>query len=472
MPKLETKAEETLAEIVNEVKDLKAPFKEDGEFTKLQAKVDALVKAFGGDPSKVDIAAILDRVDELDAKQTAFRNRIRKHRGPGYVSGMEDEAESFSVLRYMIGARVGFKKARAEREEELAKQFRENLHEKGLISADEVQGAYMIPDQVIPDVIEGIYRRSKWVALDGEGMTSISVVGGLFGKTVTLPRFDPGMIAYWLGEEEEYKDSKPGTGEITMQQKKLGALIEMTFEMVEMASYGLDALVRRDLIKSLATALDIAVPYGKGGKQPLGIIRTDGVRIFRAEDGAVFTSLEAARSALETWNGGEFNFDTLEEMSLAFEEDDVEIEDTDYKTVSSPRAFSHLKRLKVANFDAQTAQMPYLAGMPMLTNQQLRELIGNWDKTTTVKSNLTPGQSIGANAGNTDKLHTDVFAGDLTEVLLGQWGALFLDSDDGKGLGFRHDKILQKARINVDVQVREKRRVLVSPDARVRTAAA
>jgi HK97 family phage major capsid protein len=87
------------------------------------------------------------------------------------------------------------------------------------------------------------------------------------------PRQTAASLTYWVGENAPITASDIGTGEITLQAKKLAVLIKAPNELIRFASPAAEALMRDDMTKSLALGLDLAGLEGMGGdNRPRGII--------------------------------------------------------------------------------------------------------------------------------------------------------------------------------------------------------
>lgn len=103
------------------------------------------------------------------------------------------------------------------------------------------------------------------------------VMSGLVGN-IEIPRLNAGATAYWVGEGSAPTESQPTLGQVTMSPKTVGAYTEYTRKMILQATPDVEALIRDDLAKVLAIAIDTAAMAGSGsGAEPLGIINTTGI---------------------------------------------------------------------------------------------------------------------------------------------------------------------------------------------------
>lgn len=412
-----------------------------------------------------DLKAMGEEIQRIKASHDKWSENIRTWKGGLYVPGLEDMGgNKFSMLRAIRGVKYD-KWEGGEHEKEVLYAVREKA---GQIMGVDSDGGFFVPDQVIADVIPAIYARSVFIALDAaDGSTRVSVMDGLVGNPVKIPKFKGGMIAHWVGEQDDFVEAASKVGNISMRPHKLGLLARITDEQLRFASFGFEQLFRNDMIRSTAEKLDETILYGKGTEnQPRGLINFgfDEVLHYSFETRRVITAAPADAQ------GGEMDFDQIMDMQLAIEEGDVSINET-YATITSPRGINRLKKLKISNFSAQTADRAYLVGAPMLSDSALQGIIGDFDKTTQIPSNLLPGASEGFPTTDTspgDDNFTDVVAANFSEVIVGRWGGVEIADDKGEGLGFIRDETLIKLRLYVDIQVRHGEAVIVASDAKVR----
>lgn len=99
------------------------------------------------------------------------------------------------------------------------------------------------------------------------------------------PRQTAASNTYWIGENQPISDSNIGTGEVTLQAKKLAVMIKAPNELIRFASPAAEALMRDDMTKSLALGLDLAGLEGAGGDtRPRGIINMPNINRITSSD--------------------------------------------------------------------------------------------------------------------------------------------------------------------------------------------
>lgn len=405
-----------------------------------------------------DVKKVMAEYEKMRAMVETMQETLRTKKGALWFPGVEDAGKKFNLLRLCGAMKRGDPKKYAPYEMEVVDAAHASMEKQGMATRsghvmwDDQSAGIWVPDQVIADVIGPIYTQSVFVALDAStGKTRVSVIDGLTGNPVKIPEFEGGMIAYWIGEEDNYAESKTKSGNLTMTPKKLGVLTRITEEMMNLASPAFDAFMRRDMVRAAAKKLDYTVPYGTGtANMPMGLKNNPKIAKFYAETGT---------GTVGAGNGGELDFDKLMELQGVMEDTDVQIEPS-YATISSPRYFRRLKKAKVLNFSGQTTGQPYLLGAPFLSDSRLRDLIGDFDRTTQIPSNLTVGTAT-SRCG-------DVFAGNMSEIVVGRWSGIQLLDDQGQGTGFISDQRYVKMRMWADVQVRQPKAIRHVPDAYAR----
>lgn len=451
------------------------------DLTEQVTNIQGFAKRFEGlDPSDLDMKAVFVEWEKIKAFHEEFAARIRSSHNGMHIPGLGEEKQEFSIIKALCGAYTGdFETYKAGYELEVLKAYREKLAQVGGIQS---AGGFFIPDEVLADVIPQIFTRSVLINLDGDGMTRVSVLDGLVGGTVKVPKFIGGVIAYWIGEGDEFVESRSKVGDISMTPKKMGILIRLTEEMRRMAAFGFESLLRQDMVRAGAKELDRTILYGRGSSnEPRGVINAidkakiveietndadinvnDTVRVFDAENNTPWAGVDPADAA-----GGELSFDGLDEMMGMLEDRDIDVEDS-AAIIAPPRFIRRLRQLKITQFSGQTSEKAYLIGVPRLPDERMAEIVGPFDKTTQIKTKTKPGTSLNWPSATGASKFGDVFFGNWSELLFGRWGGLEIDTDEGKGKGFTSDHIYVKLRMWCDIGFRHPQAIVVCPDAQMR----
>lgn len=437
-------------------------------------KIQGDLKRFDGfDPATIDIKSAIAEFEKTKAVVEQMKADRRRASSGSRIPGLSAEAKNFSMIRAMTAIKSG-DWTRAGFEREVFDAARTKAQAMGLDSA----GGYFIPDEVIEDVIAAIYTQSALINLSGDGTTRVSVLDGLTGGTVKVPKFLGGVVAYWIGESDEYAESQTKVGDMMMNPKKLGVLVRMTQEMRTYASYGFESLLRTDMIRAAAKVLDRSILYGSGtAHAPRGVVNavnaanlakgdlkaSPSVQVYDANGKTAWNG--AAITTNESYDDAALDFDGMDNMMALLEDNDV-VADNSAAFLAHPKFFRSVKALKVDNYTGQNTNKPYLLGAPRLPDSRLADIIGGFAKSTQIATNNKAGQSVGWTGSSTTG-HTDVFYGNWNEVVLGRWGGIEIEDDGGRGKGFTSDQTYMKMRLYVDVGFRHEQSIVVCPNAKL-----
>lgn len=100
---------------------------------------------------------------------------------------------------------------------------------------------------------------------------------GLRGD-VSIPKYKTGMTAGWVAENEALTKSGGSFENVEMKPKHVGALTELSRQLIQQSSPDINSLVTDDISFVMADALDRAILEGDGVKEPLGILKTAGIQ--------------------------------------------------------------------------------------------------------------------------------------------------------------------------------------------------
>ncbi|MGC1481601.1 MAG: phage major capsid protein, partial [Chthoniobacterales bacterium] len=104
-----------------------------------------------------------------------------------------------------------------------------------------------------------------------------SELTGLVGD-IDIPKQVGGTTAAWIGEDEDAPKDDVNFGLVQLRNHTLAVYSEITRKMLMQSSIGVEALVRSDLARAMALAVDSAGFYGDGtGNAPVGIAETVGI---------------------------------------------------------------------------------------------------------------------------------------------------------------------------------------------------
>lgn len=145
---------------------------------------------------------------------------------------------------------------------------------KALSWLNELNGGSVVAPPEMGELIE-LLRNKEALVNAGARVVPLPPQG-----RIKYPRQTAASSTYWIGENAPITESQIGTGEVTLQAKKLAVLMKAPNELLRFASPAAEALMRDDMTKSLALGLDLAALEGTGGDtRPLGIINQAGVNV-------------------------------------------------------------------------------------------------------------------------------------------------------------------------------------------------
>lgn len=171
-----------------------------------------------------------------------------------------------------------------------AEQRRQGIQAKGVLVPDSIfnetraaqtttTAAGIVPDDFRPDQFVGILRNS--LAVKGLGAR---VLIGLRGDVV-IPRQTGTSTAQWLAEGDALTDTGLTFDNIRMEPKHVGAITELSRQLLQQSSPGVEEIVRSDFINVVGLAVDAAMLHGTAvAKQPLGILNTVGIQTASLSD--------------------------------------------------------------------------------------------------------------------------------------------------------------------------------------------
>lgn len=326
------------------------------------------------------------------------------------LPGCDDEKREFSFFRAMkaIATRDW---SNAEFEQDIFKETAKRALSVGVDTA----GGYLVPAQYMAQLVE--LQRAKAVC-ERMGAT---VMSGLTGSPVEIPKQSGGATLYWVGENADITESDQTYAQIKLTPHKAGALTKMSNRTIALTNPAMEGIVRADLAKVLALGIDLAALRGSGtSNQPLGIANTAGINT---------VAIGAA--------GGEITYAQMVNM-IGEVEDDNALE-------GRPGWVFHSKvKRKIAKL-IDGDQRPLFTWDPSVA-QPSSVLIGYpWAVSTQIPTNLTKtsGTSL-----------SEIYFGNWEELIIGQWGSLILSASTEAGGAFVADQTWIKIIQEVDVALR------------------
>ena len=205
-------------------------------------------------------------------------------------------------------------------------------------------------------------------------LQNATMLAGLVGN-VDIPKQTSKTTASWIGEDDSAPATDVNFGLVSLRAKTLAARSAITRRLLNQSSLGIEALVRENLARDLALALDYAGFYGDGtNNAPVGIKSTAGI-------------------GLTTFAGANPTFAELVAMETAVSLQNADVDSMAYIGNAAFRGYAKSTK-KFADASMNTI----------------------WEQGNTVN---------GYNALTTNQIATgDVFFGNFSDLLVGMWGGL------------------------------------------------
>lgn len=247
---------------------------------------------------------------------------------------------------------------------------------------------------------------------------------------IVYPRQTAASSTYWVGENSPITESAIGTGEVTLQAKKLAVLIKAPNELIRFASPAAEALLRDDMTKSLALGLDLAGLEGAGGdNRPRGILNMPGVtRITSSSPGA---------------NGDKLVGQDYYRMVAAVEEANAEFEGY----IMRPKTLYKTYQLRVDAVAQGDAQGPFLFSLIREASEGVKATIAGHPvtKSTQVSQNRSKGSASNL---------TYVIGGMWSDMLIGMFGAIEFAATTQGDTSFINDQTWVRGILSADIALR------------------
>jgi HK97 family phage major capsid protein len=126
-------------------------------------------------------------------------------------------------------------------------------------------------------------------------------LSGLVGNSVN-PTIAGDTTAYWASEGTAITETEPTLGQLILTPKRLGAYCRLTRKLTMQTSQDIESLVRDNVAKVMAVAIDLAIINGTGNAQPVGIMGTTGINTVTFSGAATWAKILSFETELATDN--------------------------------------------------------------------------------------------------------------------------------------------------------------------------
>jgi HK97 family phage major capsid protein len=147
-----------------------------------------------------------------------------------------------------------------------ARMFMGEDHQRALqTNVFSAAGALVGTDILSGSMIELLRNKMRVVELGARSL------GGLVGN-IAIPSHTGSVTTYWLAEGGTITASNPTVGQLSLTPHRLGALCDLSFQLIAQSSIDVENFVRTDIMQALALARDKAALVGSGtAGEPLGV---------------------------------------------------------------------------------------------------------------------------------------------------------------------------------------------------------
>lgn len=355
------------------------------------------------------LQAIDKRLGDQDGRLDRLEEKARTRKAPR-VPGLEDEADQFSFQRAILAIQSGdWSEAGFE------KEAFDATRKTALAQGTDSLGGFLVPPEVL-DVLIDLLR--AMTVLDKVGVT---MMPGLSGSPVEVPKQTGGATAFWVGENTAVTESNQTFGQVKLTPHTVAGLTKVSNRLLRLSSPAAEGIIRRDLMQVMARKADIAGLRGPGAAgEPLGVSQTTGI-------GTVALGV----------NGAAITLDDMYKLVLEVEKDNVDIQRGAW--VMHPQLWDVIRRLKDGDnrffLEPDGELRPgqgTILGYPFFT-------------TTQIPTDLTKG---------TGTALTELYFADWQELLWGQWGTMELAVTTQAGDAFEKNQTWVRILWEIDFAVR------------------
>lgn len=264
-----------------------------------------------------------------------------------------------------------------------------------------------------PELIGTDHRAQDYIGPLRESLVAralgVRVLSGLVGN-VSIPKFGSGLETGWITEGQAVPEGQMAFDGVTLTPKHVGGKTEMSRQLLQQSSPGIEQLVREDLSFLIAKQIDRAIINGSGAAgEPRGILNTLGIQTADMPD---------------TW---------LEVLAMLQKLDDVEIANGRWLTTSTIRTLLAGTEKVVGSGSGFLYQGGTLADLPLTTSKNVPE--------------------------------KKLILGDFSQVLLGVWSEVDILVNPYSEPAYSRGGVQVRAMATVDTAVRHPQGFVVATGA-------
>ena len=295
---------------------------------------------------------------------------------------------------------------------------------KALSWLNELTGGALVAPPEMGELIE-LLRNKEALVNAGARVVPLPPQGRL-----QYPRQTAASQTYWVGENTPIPDSNIGTGVVTLQAKKLAVRINAPNELIRFASPAAEALMRDDMTKSLALALDLAGLEGGGGDhRPRGIIN--------------MPNINRLNSSTQTANGDALVGKDIYRMVAAIEESNAEFE----AFVMRPKTLYKYYQLRADAVAQGDSAGPFLFNLIREAGDGIKPALAGHKVITSTQVSQSRSKGSATNL-------TYVAFGMWSDLLIGMFGAIEFAATTQGDTAFANDQTWVRGILSADIAAR------------------
>jgi HK97 family phage major capsid protein len=365
--------------------------------------------------------------------------------GDGYAPDMtEKEKGRYSMLRAINAAVSGDWKAagfEAEVSAEIGKRMGKSTNGFFMptnipfgqraayaVGASATGGATVATNLLAGSFIEALRNKCRVMQL---GATTLS---GLVGN-VDIPRQVGTSSTFWVTEGTALTEAEATFDKVSLAIKHIGTYSQISRSMLMQGTPDIEMIARADLITQIALGIDLAALSGSGASgQPLGIANTSGIG-----------------SVIGGTNGAAITIDHLIDLETSIATANADVDNMAY--IANAKTIGALKKLKSSTGQYLWTNNPL--GQRSATPGEINGY--GVARTNQARGNLTKGTAAG--------ICSEVFMGNFSELLVGEWGVLELMPNPYDSTAYKAGAVLLRAMQSLDIGVRHAASFAMMSDA-------
>lgn len=365
--------------------------------------------------SQGKIKMLEDELGEAKGMIKTLEDAIAKRKWQD-MPGVDDGKEKFSLFK-TVNAIINNDWSQAGYEKEVVDQTRK----KALATSTDSAGGFLVPTQAIQDMIELL--RAETVVRE----IGATVLDGLTGIPVELPKQTGGSTTFWIGENTAITPSDLTFGQLSMNPHTVAALVKLSNRLVRMSSPAAEQLVRNDIATELALRADLAALRGTGiDGEPLGIANTPGL--------ATVDFNATTSSSGYVSNPG---YEQLYDMEYQLAQANALRGNLGF--LFHPTLRRAIAKIRVDQGGGTDGQ--FLANP--VTDPQLESYLGYpFRRTTQIPNNLGAGSS------------TEVYFGNWSDLIIAMWGGMEILASQETSDAFAKNQTWVRILMDMDIGIR------------------